>query len=212
MGAMIKERMRARENERRTCIFAGVHNRVTRSTIGGDGLENACMHDSAEAPRRREQCDGVRLGGIPRRRILTQTSRIEVLLCAVVYLACWRNVDGVRVKSAERRSRPGHEEIVQMEKARLAKPSLSPGVVLSGKHGQYRSIFVPVQRFTPIKLAVRSLKLVFVMVNKFWAEIVSEWREANERGRTRLNFATLYSLHTHTFTHMISSQLALHQG
>jgi len=71
------------------------------------------------------------------------------------------------VMSAERRMRPGHAEIVEREKAGIAKASLVPGVILAGSNSQYRCIFVPMHRFTPVKLEwedfarpiVQSLKL-----------------------------------------------------
>ena len=54
-----------------------------------------------------------------------------------------------------------------MERAGLSKPTRAPGVTLTGSNTQYRQIYVPPHRFTPIKTnwqafarpIVQSLKL-----------------------------------------------------
>ena len=112
---------------------------------------------SRRVPRRRRQRGAA---GIRRHRSLCATAAKDILLLAATCLLSG-HLEGAtagRVKSADRRMKPGHEQIVQMEKASLAKPTAVPGVVLAGKHAQYRSVFVPVQRFTPVKLAVRCSK------------------------------------------------------
>ena len=90
-----------------------------------------------------------------------------VLLFFLVAIGMFELVGAGRVMSAERRQRPGHEEVVQMERAGLAKPTRAPGVTLTGSNTQYRQIYVPPHRFTPIKTnwqafarpIVQSLKL-----------------------------------------------------
>ena len=115
-------------------------------------ITSPCVSRRASQHRRHRGAAGTR-----RHRSFCAAVAKDVLLLAATCLLSG-HLEGVtagRVKSADRRMKPGHEQIVQMEKASLAKPAAVPGVVLAGKHAQYRSVFVPVQRFTPVKLAVR---------------------------------------------------------
>ena len=125
---------------------------VPKHTGEPEVITSTCV--SRRGSRRRRQRGAA---GIRRYRSLCAAAAKDVLLLAATCLLSG-HLEGAtagRVKSADRRMKPGHEQIVQMEKASLAKPTAVPGVVLAGKHAQYRSVFVPVQRFTPVKLAVR---------------------------------------------------------
>jgi len=130
--------------------------------------------------------------GIQRHSARCRAITSDILFLAVTCLLC-NHLGGAmagRVKSADRRMMPGHEQIVQLEKASLAKPAAVPGVVLAGRHAQYRSVFVPVQRFTPVKLAVRWTLYVCVCMYTYIHTYI--YIHARARAHTHTN------AHTHT--------------
>jgi hypothetical protein len=139
---------------------------------GGGSCSRRLLQESASVCPDNQEVRGCRSrqrGGEEGLKARVKGCRMSPMLnmAALIALMLLEVVSGVRVKSAERRMRPGHEEVVRLEKACLAKPALSPGVVLTGLNSQYRYVMVPAHRFTPVKLQwaefarpiVQSLKL-----------------------------------------------------